>query len=84
MGIRCSTADSYFWCIFDNFRLCYYGSLSVDEVNGVKAPIVERKDIPTTGVYSLTGIKVADSMEDTSTLPAGVYIVNGKKTVVGF
>ena len=71
-------------CIFDNFRLCYYGSLSVDEVNGVKAPIVERNDIPATGVYSLTGIKVADSMESAKQLPAGVYIVNGKKTVVGF
>ena len=84
MGIRCSTVDSYYWCIFDNFRLCYFGSLSIDEVNGVKAPIVEQNDLHATGVYSLMGVKVADSMEEATTLSPGVYIVNGKKTIIGF
>lgn len=83
MGIRCSTMNSYYWCIFDNFRLCYYGSLSIDEVNGISTPIVERNEISATGVYTLTGVKVADNLEDAPSLSPGVYIINGKKTIVG-
>ena len=34
MGIRGTTADGYYWSIFDNFRLYYYGSLDSDRVDG--------------------------------------------------
>ena len=30
------------------------------------------------GVYNLNGVKVSDTLES---LPAGIYIINGKKTV---
>ncbi len=82
MGIRSSTMNSYYWCIFDDFRLCYFGSLSIDEVNGIQTPIVEHADLPATGVYSLTGVKQSDSADDISHLPAGIYIINGKKTMI--
>ena len=34
-----------------------------------------------TGIYTLTGIKVSDST-DVDALPAGLYIINGKKTLI--
>ena len=33
-------------------------------------------------IYNLYGIKVADTTADVNTLPPGIYIVNGKKTVI--
>ena len=32
------------------------------------------------GVYSLNGIRVAEELNNS--LPAGIYVVNGKKTIV--
>ena len=32
-------------------------------------------------VYTLSGLKVAEKVEDLHTLPAGIYIVNGKKVI---
>ena len=34
-----------------------------------------------TGVYSVTGVKVADTLEHTK-LHSGVYVVDGKKVIV--
>lgn len=33
-------------------------------------------------VYSLSGVKLLADAESTATLPAGLYIINGKKTIV--
>lgn len=47
-------------------------------INGAKAEAAEA-DAP---VYSLSGIRVAESARDLNKLPKGIYIVNGKKCTV--
>lgn len=55
--------------------------VSEDEFTaGVNEITVEDKVNSHSGVYTLTGVKVAD--DTNANLPAGVYIINGKKVVV--
>lgn len=65
------------WCIWDNFRLLYYGSsVSLDDVKLLlQIDAVELSgNPPATGIYNLHGQRV--------TKPAkGLYIVNGKKRI---
>ena len=48
-------------------------------VAGVKGIIAEPVAKIQKGVYTLTGVKVADNAAN---LPQGLYIVNGKKVIV--
>lgn len=78
LGIRQSTSAAYYWTIFDNFRLYYYGSMSIDMVTDVET--IEVRDVETrTAVYNVHGQKVGDSLDG---LPQGLYICNGKKILV--
>ena len=77
IGLRCGTMDSYYWCIFNNFRLYYYGSHTTAEVDGIDTTIA---DTPLTGkrrIYHLDGRQVAGDH-----LAPGIYIVDGKKIIV--
>lgn len=81
VGLRCSSMPSYYWVIFDHFRLCYYGSLSPEDVDGmdityVGTPIANRK-----GIYTIDGRRVAGEASDLERLPTGIYIIDGKKVV---
>ncbi len=81
VGIKCSSMPSYYWVIFDHFRLCYYGSLSPEDVDGLdinymEAPIANRK-----GIYTIDGRRVAGEASDMENLPTGIYIIDGKKVV---
>ena len=78
LGIRQSVSAAYYWTIFDNFRLYYYGSMTIDMVTDVEAIAVERAE-PHTAVYNLQGQKVGESLEG---LPRGIYICNGRKVTV--
>jgi hypothetical protein len=78
VGLRQTTSASYYWTIFDNFRLYYYGSMSVDKVTSVDC--IETDDVSSrSAVYNIYGQKIADSP---SGLPRGLYIYNGKKVFV--
>ena len=69
--------DSYYWCIFNNFRLYYYGSHTTAEVDGIDTTIA---DTPLTGkrrIYHLDGRQVAGDH-----LAPGIYSVDGKKIIV--
>lgn len=78
LGIRQTTSASYYWTIMDNFRLYYYGSMSVDEVTAIDH--IEADATAThTAVYNIYGQKVADTLDG---LPAGLYIRDGKKILV--
>ena len=82
MGLRCTSMPSYYWCIFDNFRLHYFGSLTPNEVDGISIPIITLETTTRQGIYSLDGQKLRDRASEIIELPAGIYIVNGKKVVV--
>ena len=78
VGLRQTTSASYYWTIFDNFRLYYYGSMSVDKVTSVDC--IDTDDVSSrSAVYNIYGQKIADSP---SGLPRGLYIYNGKKVFV--
>jgi len=84
VGLRSSSMPGYYWVIFDNFRLCYYGSVTPDEVDGIATPaITEQPSAVKKGVYTLDGRQIDREYMDVNTLPAGIYIVDGKKVVIG-
>ena len=76
VGVKSTSMPSNYWAIFDNFRLYYYGSKSVDEVTAV--PAIQHSELITTNsVYDLQGRKVSEPG-----IRKGIYIVNGKKLIV--
>ena len=87
VGIRNDyTADSY-WCIFDNFHLYYYGSMSPGTVTGIhdiKANTSANEDAfsAPADIYDLSGISVRRKATSTEGLKPGIYIVNHKKIAV--
>ena len=87
VGIRNDyTADGY-WCIFDNFHLYYYGSMSPGTVTGihdVEADTSANEDAfsAPADIYDLSGICVRRKATSTEGLKPGIYIVNHKKIAV--
>lgn len=72
-GIKSTTMNSGYWVIFDNFRLYYYGSKSIDEVTAVKEVRDNRRE--PAAVYDLQGRRVSQPKR-------GLYIIGGKKNMV--
>lgn len=74
-GIRCTSAPSAYWTMFDNFRLLFYGKNRT--MVGIKE--VENEIMRNGGnegaIYDLSGRRV-------STPKRGMYIINGKKIVI--
>ena len=85
LGIRSELRGSLYWTIFDNFRLYYYGSMAKSDVeNGevcVVTPEAEESIWPC-DIYSITGQCVRMRATSLEGLPAGLYIVDGKKVVI--
>lgn len=75
IGIRKQTLIDNDWTIFDRFRLTYLGSKEVyDGIHhNPQTPSLQEGNW-----YDLSGRRVSAS----STLPKGVYIVNGKKRIL--
>ena len=78
IGLRCSSMPSRYWVIFDNFRLYFYGSVSTEVVTNINTATTAAATM-TDAVYTLDGRRVTSS---TQQLKPGLYIVNGRKTVV--
>lgn len=83
IGIRATVTKDGYWTIFDNFRLYFYGSMTKDQVTDIIeiANTTAPTATPNDGVYTLTGILVRPTADLTG-LPAGIYIVGGKKYMV--
>ena len=72
MGIRSTTSDGYYWTIFDNFRLYFFGQNKT--VLGINSP--HESSHNRLGVYyDLSGRRV------TGMPSCGLYIKDGKKFV---
>ena len=85
LGIRSESRGSKFWTVFDNFRLYYYGSMSKSDVEaGIEEMVVPNTEesIWPCDVYSITGKCVRMNASNLDGLPAGLYIVGGKKMIV--
>lgn len=80
LGIRCTNAPTYYWTMFDHFRLYFYGG---------NKTIVHIEDILQTSesesgdgcIYDLSGRRIANSKQDLP-LKKGLYIQNGKKVLI--
>jgi hypothetical protein len=76
VGIKSASMPSYYWAIFDDFRLYFYGKMSEEALS------VKTLDAMTAAVrhsvYSLDGRR----LDGRACLKPGLYIVDGKKVVV--
>lgn len=80
MGLSVVSAPSNYWCIFDNFKLYFFGRMSKEEVTAIKTPAIHvapRQD----KIFTLDGRLVGQNGQGIGNLPNGIYIINGKKTV---
>ena len=75
VGLSVVSATSGYWCIFDNFRLFFFGQMSKDKVTGIKQTLLqdERK---TGRIFTLDGRYMGRGT--LKNLPKGVYIIDGK------
>ena len=60
------------------------GLITSEDITGIDDGIVDAPTIANNkkGVYSLTGVKLADDLSELHGLPQGVYIIDGKKVMV--
>lgn len=83
IGIKCTSAGSGYWSVFDNFRLYYYGTITPETVTAIDKieteESVDAEDTNSAEVYNLHGQRVGNSLNG---LPRGIYIVNKKKVFV--
>ena len=82
IGVKKEAVTENDWTIFDNFELSYLGEecVAIDGVNADGTGI----NADNFAVYTLTGVlvKAEANKADLKNLPAGIYIVNGKKYLV--
>lgn len=81
IGLRSTSSSTSYWTIFDNFRLYYYGAMAEDLVNDIEEVMLPVTDMPM-DVYSITGVRVRTAASTLEGLPAGIYIVGGRKVLV--
>jgi hypothetical protein len=85
VGIMSESRGSMFWTVFDNFRLYYFGGMALDDVKTEIDEVVlpaDKEAIWPANVYSITGKCVRLGATSLEGLPAGMYIVGGKKMIV--
>ena len=51
-------------------------------VSGVEVVQSTNGSVIRNGIYNLSGVKIAESLQEARKLPKGIYIVNGKKMIV--
>ena len=83
IGIKCTSAGSGYWSVFDNFRLYYNGTITPETVTAIDKIETDEsahaENTTSAEVYNLHGQRVGNTL---SGLPRGVYIVNKKKVFV--
>ena len=74
LWLKCQGMKSGYWVIFNNFRLYFYGGVSIDDVTGINASLMNNEKV-NNGVYDLQGRRV-------ETPKKGLYILDGKKVII--
>ena len=86
VGLRSSSMGSYYWVIFDNFRLYFIGDEEASVVDGIATMPNSESTMHNNAatIYDLQGRRVGNGQLtiDNGQLRPGIYIINGKKTVV--
>lgn len=74
VGLRSTSMPTSYWCIFDNFRLHYFGSLTEEQIlTTIKD--ASRDGTTNRNIFDLQGRRV---MQPTK----GLYIIDGKKVLI--
>ncbi len=82
VGLRNNTDVTSGWCAFGCFGLKFYGTLSEDDATtGIHQAQSAVENAPM-DVYTLSGVRVRSQVNTLQGLQPGLYIVNGKKTLV--
>ncbi len=76
IGIKSSSMPNYYWVIFTNFRLYFYGKMDPDITLGINELTTERMQYNT--IYTLDGRRLSSDKQ----LRPGLYIINGKKVII--
>lgn len=83
LGIRGTSTTTYYWTMFDHFRLYYFGQTS--PVTGIEA-VEQSEDIQQEmnigEIYDLSGRHLTPDMLTNGRLKPGIYIVNGRKIML--
>ena len=74
VGIKCTSAPSYYWTMFDHFRLLFFGQEA--EPSGISSPTADAQPAPSRDIYDLSGRKV------TGPLSKGIYLMGRKKVII--
>lgn len=82
VGINSTSMPSYYWCIFDDFRLYFYGSMTKEFVTAIDVVGADGGRVMPADIYSVDGRLVRKAALGTDGLPKGIYITGGKKFVV--
>jgi len=69
--------DGTTWLVFDNFRLTYHGSVDT-AIGSIEDGKMKMDDA--NAIYDLSGRRI--SADDPRSLTKGLYIINGKKTLI--
>ena len=77
VGIKSTSMPTSYWCIFDNFRLWFYGKMSAETVTAIQT-VPSSVSRHRNAVYTLDGRRLSHD----ATLRPGLYIVNGRKVLV--
>lgn len=83
--LQSTSMPTSYWCIFDNFRLHFFGTLSAETITAIDDVNLndnlngnDNLNNNLNGIYDVYGRK----MPAGSNLPKGIYIVNGRKVTV--
>ena len=80
LGIRGTNASSYYWTMFDSFRLYFFGKTSpVTGIEAVKQTADIQQSINAGEIYDLTGRRLTPDMLTNGRLKPGIYIIKGQK-----
>lgn len=79
VGIRGVNSTSYYWALFDNFRLYYFGRMPFEGLTTISQPVAyDQGESGQPVIYTLTGQRVSVPF---NALPSGIYVVGGKKVL---
>ncbi len=82
VGLRNNTEVTSGWCAFGYLGLKFYGTLSEDDATTGIHQVQDALENAPMDVYTLSGVRVRSQVKTLQGLQPGLYIVNGKKTLV--
>ena len=80
IGIKGTNASSYYWTMFDSFRLYFFGKTSI--VVGIEAVKEQNNSLygnKTNEIYDLSGRRLSPDKLHNGRLKPGLYIIGGRK-----